>query len=485
MMVFQPQRWYKWFLIALLVKGCFFAFMLHTRYFYEIEGFWGASNGDMYSYINPVESLLRHQGYTSDDRLPGYAAPYLLLRLVFEQPTALNILILAQLLLACLSVWALAKTAFDWFGTKTAFYVTFYGYLFSSLANVFEHYILTESFAASSVVFWLYFLNQFEKHRQKRYLLASGAFMTWLIFLKPAYGGMLIFPLLVWGGQFLQKRRSFKQLVQHSLLFLLPFMIIEGAWVARNYRHYNHQFVPLAKVMLYPASFWPTNYFPTRDFVQAWGGDVCFWFAHSDVRWLMGYGNNVFLPPVRWNVAENLGPPPAFIYTSQFNADSLRLIRQNVSSAMYDSLTAAQKASKEQAIARSLEKYRASIKTEKPFVFYVVAPLRTAYHFLTGTFGYQFLDDIIEAQWPRWGLRAYHFILLLLGGAGLIWLFFANASKPNLQSLVWLSAIYPIILFNFVFRHGETRYLVPAWPCWLLAAGFFVSNLRAKLGYLK
>jgi len=477
----HPERWVKWFLIALVVKGLFFAFMLNTRYFYEVEGFLGASNGDLYSYLNPIEDLLNHRGYTSNDRLPGYGTPYLVLRLVFSKPMACNVLIFMQLLLASVSVYFVAQVSRRWFKSDLAFYVTFYSYLFSSLSSVFDHYILTESFSASSFIFWLYFLTQFEQTHKKRYLLISGAFMTWLIFLKPAHGLMLSLPLLIWGIGFLQKKLLLKQLVQNALFFLLPFMVVESAWTIRNYRHY-HQFVPVAKVMLYPESFWPTNYFSIRNFMQAWGGDVCFWFANSDIRWMMGFGNDVFLPPVRWYKAEKLQVPPASIYTSQFNGDSLLAIRNGMLSALYDTLTPAQKAQKEQLIQKKLEIYTASIRTEKPFVYYLKAPLTSTYNFLTGKFGYQFLDDILPQEWPRFGLKLYHILLLIIGGIGLLMLLFSEFQHPSMRSLVWLGAIYPIILFNFVLRHGETRYLVPVWSCWALAVGYLATKVRERLG---
>lgn len=477
----NPERWPKWFLIALLVKGLFFIFMLKTRYFYEIEGFWGASNGDLFSYLNPIEDLLAHRGYTSDDRLPGYGAVYLALRFVFSKAIACNALIVAQLLLASLSVCFLAQMARRWFKSDWAFYATFYSYLFSSLASVFDHYILTESFSASSFIFWLYFCTLFEQTQKKRYLLIGGAFLTWLVFLKPAHGLMLSFLPLIWAVQFLQKKLKFRQLVQYSLFLLLPFTVVESAWIVRNYRHY-HQFVPLAKVMLYPASFWPTNYFPIRNFMQAWGGDVCFWFANSDIRWMMGFGNDVFLPPVRWYKAEKLQVPPASVYTSQFNADSLLWIRNSMLSALYDTLTPAQKAPKEQLIQHKLETYTASIRTERPFVYYLKAPFTSAYNFLTGKFGYQFLDDVIQQKWPRFGLKLYHVLLLILGGIGLFMLLFADLRHPTTRSLVWLSAIYPIILFNFVLRHGETRYLVPVWSCWAVAVGYLATKAQKRLG---
>jgi len=470
----NPDHWPKWFLIAFVVKGSFFAIMLKMGFSEDIEGFWGATNGDWFSYVKPVENVLAGGAYNIDNRIPGYGACYFVLRLLFSKAIACNVLIFIQLLVATVSVTCLAKTARIWFKSDVAYYVTFYSYLFSSLTNVFDHYLLTESFAASSVIFWTYFLTKFEQTSHKRYLIVSGAFMTFLIFLKPVHAPMLGLAPLIWGIYFLKKRLNFKQLYQYSLLFLLPFMAIDGAWIARNYHYYNGAFVPIMKQVWY-VDGWPPNYFEMRDFTAAWGGDINFGLPKSDSRWIMGFENDQFLH--HWFVKEQMQPVPMYSYTSLFNGDSLLWIRQETQRTLYDAMSSVERIRRQEIVKQKLITYTASIRAEKPFLYYFRAPLRITYRFLIGVSGSHFLEDVVESYWPRRLLFMYHLLLLTFGSIGLVVLLFSEARHFGLPSLAWLSVAYTIVILCVVLRHAETRYLMPIWCFWPLGAGFLIKQI--------
>ncbi len=466
----NPEKWPKWFLIALLVKGTFFAVMLKMGFSEDIKGFWGGTNGDLFSYIDPIENLLAGGNYNIDNRIPGYAACYFLLRLLFTQAVACNVLIFIQLLVAVVSVTYLAKIARIWFRSDLAFYVTFYAYVFSSLTNIFDHYLLTESFAASSVIFWTYFLVKFEQTNQKRYLVVSGAFITFLIFLKPVHAPMLGIASLVWGIYFLQKKITFKQLIQRSAFFLLPFLVVDGAWIVRNYNYYNGAFVPISKSMWH-AEGWPPNFFQMADFTAAWGGDINFGLPKNDIRWIMGFENDQYLR--HWFVHEQIQPVPSYVYTSKFNGDSLFWIRKESQRTLYDTMPEAERLRRREIVKQKLIAYTNAIRTEKPFLYYVRAPLRIAYRFFIGVSGSHFLEDVVQAEWPRKILFYYHLILVSLGSLGMALLLYTQLRSFNLQSVAWLSGAYTVLILCVVLRHAETRYLVPVWPFWSLCAGFF------------
>jgi len=478
----SPSSWVYWLTIALVVKGAFFGWYLTQTYMHDLPGFWGQSNGDMLTYISPVESLLNHGGFKTDDRMPGYPAVYLALRFVFSQAGAANATILLQLLLSVVSVYTLGWCGRLLFGADRAFYWAYFIYLLSPFVSVFDAYFLTESFAASASIFFLYcFLMANESARSlpvRRWvwLVVAGAWLAWSVFLKPAHLPLLAIPVAIWAVRWLRGRLRFGQLARYSLLFLLPFLLADGAWMVRNYREYR-QVIPLLKNPWYAAAFWPTNYFDMMPFFQAYGEDFSYWFPNTGIRWFMGWRNNNFLPPVRWYETEHLAPPPDYIYTSQFNRDSLTETRglyyqlgnnHDLDSAQYHAI--------EIEVGTRLQRYARSIRAEHPLIYYGWAPLRYTANFLNGTWGYHFLDDIVVAQWPRWLLRFYHYLFVLVPGLLGLFLLTIRGWKDDDRLLVLpMALVYCVLVYVVVLRHPETRYLAPFYPFLVLCAvGLFL-----------
>ncbi len=81
----QPHRWWPPFLIALAGKLLLLAWML-AEHGVSLSGPWYSVGGDAMGYIGPMESVLEDKGYVPDHRLPGYGAPYLILRLLMDRP---------------------------------------------------------------------------------------------------------------------------------------------------------------------------------------------------------------------------------------------------------------------------------------------------------------------------------------------------------------------------------------------------------------
>lgn len=477
-----------WLLLALVAKGTFFAWYLSRAYYHNMDGFWGQSNGDMMTYLSPIDSLLAHQGFNTDYRMPGYSAVYLAFRLLMSPAHACNAMILSQLVISAFSVYVLGLVARRLFQSKQAFYWAYFIYLFSPFVSVFDAYILTESLAAASSIFFLYALLRFESQpRQWAWLLGAGFWLAFSVFLKPAHAGTLSIPLVIFGYQWLRKILSFRQLIIRSALVLLPFLVADSAWVVRNYRTY-HAVIPLLKSPWYPENYWPTNYFPMIAFCETYGEDYSFWFPNAGIRWFSGWGDNNFLPPIRWYVPETLGPPPNYVYTSRFNQDSMRVMRQTFLD--MDLLPASDSLKRRTIhadIRRQLVAYTASVKAEKQGVYYGIALARYTFDFLNGTRGYHFLDDMIQTTWPRWLLRAYHWLFVLLPGLiGLAAMLisglrrWAASNGPGLVPPLMVG--YAVVVFAIALRHAETRYLAPFYPFLVLGAvssfSFLMNRLR-------
>ena len=476
-------NWLYWTVIALVVKGLFFGWFLTRTYYHDIDGFWGQSNGDMMTYIQPVESLLAHHGFQTDVRMPAYPGVYLAFRLFFKPAIACNLVILLQLLVSAISVYVLGLCARHLFQNERAFYWAYFIYLFSTFVSVFDGYFLTESLAASASVFFLYCWLRFESNPARWIpLVAAGIWMAWSVFLKPAHAPLLAVPIAIWGVRWLQKRLTVKSLIRYSFLFLLPFVLADGAWMVRNYRSYR-QVIPLLKSPWYPESFWPANYFDLMAFCQSYGEDFSYWFPNAGIRWIQGWGNGNFLPPVRWYIKEDLGPPPNYVYTSKFTLDSITSVR-NLCYRLGNGpvLDSVQRSAISARIKEKMNRYTRSVREDNPLVYYVWAPLRYTGTFLHGTWGYTFLDDMVRSQWPRFLLRLYHYAFVLIPGLiGLFLLTRRGLRRDDRLLVIPLSFAYCLAVYVLVLRHPETRYLAPFYPFLVLSAVItFLSIVRSR-----
>ena len=108
------NRWLLWFALALLIKSAIFLFKVNELSSIENRHFpalIAREAGDTYTYLQPVENLIFNGNYDDDFRMPGYGWIYYLLRAIFQTATALDFLVIFQLLLASFSVYILAKIA--------------------------------------------------------------------------------------------------------------------------------------------------------------------------------------------------------------------------------------------------------------------------------------------------------------------------------------------------------------------------------------
>lgn len=206
-------------------------------------------------------------------------------------------------------------------------------------------------------------------------------------------------------------------------------------------------------------------------FCQTYGEDFGYWFPDTDMRWMLGWGNDKFLPPLRWYENENLGPPPDYVYTTRFNRDSMVQVRN----LYYEidnkpGVTKVRKREIEAKVKARLARYTRSVREDNPWVYYVWSPVRYAFTFLNGTWGYNFLDDVLPARWPRLLLRLYHYALVLIPGLiGLVLLARRGWLRDDRLLFIPLAFMYCLIVYAVVLRHAETRYLAPFYPFLVLS----------------
>jgi hypothetical protein len=464
----DPAKPLYWIALGLLVKCLPFLLLLLHHPPSDIPGTWGGSMNDTHSYFDPIENLLHNGSYSPDFRMPGYGFIYFLFRLLFSQAITCNCIIALQFILAGVSAYYLALTAKAIFKSNKIFYVCYYLFLLSVYSNYFDGWLLTESFSCSALIFssWLFVSNYYSGKTGR--LLYSGLFLTWAVFLRPVFLPLFLVFLFILVFSTNQKK------LRLILIFVLPFLFFEGAWIARNYIIHG-RIIPLSNSYMAPQE--DTTYImPLREFIRSWGGSADFADNSNYLPW---FGFHFKDTPMS---KEYSGKLPDYIYTSQFNLDSLLKLKKKII-ALNDSLLPAIKINvyQKELIAK-FSVYTASVKHEHPILYYFEAPL---FHCLPRfLFGNESKIYMKRFQLPgKAGILTetfftlFYFIVIILGSISALVLFFMGFRKNKAILIIATIPLYTIIIHALVLRLTDNRYLMPAWAFLIVCASYFIVFL--------
>ncbi len=455
--------------------------------------------GDTPSYIDPIENFLANGHYNPDHRMPGFGVVYYFFRLFFSYTSSYNCIVILQLIISSAGVYYMALLTRLLLKSKQVFYLCFYIYLISTYSNYYDICLMTESLCTSFLIFGAWFFALYFFKSQTKYLLISGLLLTWVVFLRPAFAPVIIIMgIILVFYSVKNKRKILKPLV----ILALPFLIFDGLWIGRNY-NVHHKFIPLANGIYYP--FIDSSYMkPMFKFVQAWGGADDIPESKSAMSW---FGGLLFPGEPEYKTYDSV---PDFVYTKAFNRDSLiqlRILTRNfiaIQKPSIDSFYASTgkdwnkafsifniglKPRNEQAafcqkeVIRRFDTYTESIKKEKPFLYYVKAPLVFTYDFLYSPGDVVFKRAQIGKLgiFVEWFFRALYIIIINAGLFGMIVLAIKGFRS---NYLLWILALIPassILVHPILVRLGDNRYLMPVWPFLIACAACVISSIIIKL----
>jgi hypothetical protein len=483
----SPSKYLIWIGIALLVKTAFFLLKADVasdlNKYYKSIAFDG---GDATSYIEPMEHLIRNGEYGiapydyqntlmiskfDDFRMPGYGALYFILRLVFEQSTALNTMIIIQLLCSAISVYVLGLIAVKLFGKEIFFYVTYFINLISTYVSIFDGSLMTESLCTSSIIFSIYLML---KGGNKNYLFA-GILTGWATFMRPVFLPLLFIYVLYIFIRHIQREGKFKPAVFASVFILcVPFLIADGCWTYRNYKKYN-RIIPLTKSLNY-TGIDDSYHAALFAFMNSFGGSNVHWQPGSEITFFKELSNEVKV--------RKYGEIPAYIYTKKFNYDSLVNIRNLVRQMESDTVSLEKKKVIDKILISKLNAYTLSVQEEKPFLFYIGSRfvyLKT--FFLHSGTGNLFRKASFELNKAELMIKVFYSLLYVLvaftGFFTLVFLFFKGFRDTNLL-FISCCGLYSSLVFPLVMKMDEFRYFVPSYPIFVLATAFTLTGIYLK-----
>jgi hypothetical protein len=473
------DHWQFWIAVAILIKVILLCFQITQDRPNQISGFIGHTSQDTNSYLEPIDNLILYDNYSPDDRLPGYAVLYLPLRLVFNKPLACNVLIILQMLGAAVSVYYLALTAQKAFHSEKLFYIVFYTFCLSSYTNLFDAYLLSDSPCTTATVFSVYFFVNYLQGENPGSLLHSGVFLSWAIFLRPVYAPLIVLFLVILLFHKIPKK-NMRAFVKVGLLFIAPFTFVESVWIVRNYITHN-KFIPVTP-MLYSKSIEESYLLELMDFVKSWGGDRTWWNPGSEMRWFGVVESGSVTNQSMGN--QNISIP-SDIYTSRFNERSLDTIKWYISKINAEKTSIRQRVYYTAIVKKKLITYTESIKEEKPFLYYVKAPLLLFKRFFihSGTynlFNKTFNNLTLLEKAVKIFYSLVYLLVLFSGMLTLLIMVFRHHHNPSI-TLIAFVLLYSIIVFPFVLRQIEFRYFVPAYPFLLIMACYGVTLVTNTL----
>lgn len=467
-----PGAYGLWITVAFVLKGiiwCWLLFQLGR----EGDGLLGIESHDAYSYFDPIDHWLVHGEYKPDYRLPGFAPLYLPLRFFMERVAAWNVLVLIQFLLSVISTYLLGLAIYRVTQSRGMFLLTFFGYALSTYVSVFDVFIASESLATSFLVVAFYFLAAYWATRKHTNLLASGLFITWLVFLKPAFALVPLITITLVALREFRSPRGWRKVAAGALVFMTPLIVCDGLWMLRNYRKYEGIY-PFSRTMYYPGYYTSISY-PVCEFVTAIGGSFVWWEPDAEARWF-GMGSREIFPD---------RPPkelPSYIYTQDFNRDSLLVIREKFTALTYDETPQYERAEDSLYLFSRLPLYQASFREHKPFHYHVVAPLRLVKRFLFHSGTYNLLPDSFSElnllqKFIKLVYSGFYIAVLVLGLAGALLAVIRVRQNGFVAAACAGLVFYSIVLFPMVLRLDEFRYFVPSWPFLIICASIAVMKV--------
>ena len=454
------------FALLLLVKVALFALFLADNARTEHMGSLALRDGDTWEYVDPIESLLAGKGYDPDHRMPGYGAVWLLLRSVLSYSAAASAITVIQLLLASLVVYLLAWSVYRLTASRLAFWITYGLLAISTFHAKVEPWVMNESFTTSAIALhWIGFLR-WKRESRVGWLMFSGAMLGWAVFMRPIYAPLLaVVPLLL----FVKRSAYWRERLLLPVVFLLPFALADVPWILRNAR-VNQAFHPLTNGV-YGAPFMASPYYAGIKLVQSYGGNYNFWDPSAGIRW---FGFRERDRPGIAQLANTFDPPPAYAVIPGYGMDSLQAFADLIAITRDTTATEEARSSAARSAHRIADGYRAAYAGERPFQYYIMAPLRYLKH-ITVHSGTSVLFNRSFRDMPPWqkafklGQSALYWAVLVCGACMAI----VRLVRRNGNAATWLLAVlvlYGILSHPFLMRVCEIRYLVPTYPVMLVAA---------------
>ncbi|MBL7938028.1 MAG: glycosyltransferase family 39 protein [Flavobacteriales bacterium] len=477
---FIERHWLAFILFAVVFRWGYVELKVADQRPADIPGRWYFYTPDTHSYIDPIEQLITDGTYYPDYRMPGVGIPYWLFRQLGDRHSGMDGMVVFQMILSGIGVYLVALLGLRLSGSHPTAVLLYALALVSTYSCWYDTSISSDSLAVSVLVIHVFLLQRAIDAKSAKLLVVAGLFLTWIIFLRPVAALLLIpAPLLVlW---FWSPRWSFKAVG----LFLLPFAVLDSAWIVRNYRAHG-EFNPLTNEGIMPDEIHgrPLGYI--MRFLQSYGGNYIWWEPGADIRWFGMWEGSAAID----NEGRNAKSPPAYAYVPGYTKDSLLALSERIRIFESGTLSDPDSLAIIDEINSKLDRYTHLYREGAPFNYHVLSRFRMIEYLITQN-GTETLFRTPFAQLPVWrkGFKLFqmgsYFFAYGIGGIAALWMLLRWRRATSLIA-IWVPVIvmYMILVYPLVLRMAEWRFIVHVHPLMLLLATCFsakqLSALRAR-----
>lgn len=259
-------------------------------------------------------------------------------------------------------------------------------------------------------------------------------------------------------------------------LFISMFAIIDSIWMVRNYKVSN-EFIPLQSEWETTAHF--DNY---RLFLKSFGGDAVEWNPNTTGMW--------FQSPDYLEESGFKRPSdevfPEKIFSSSFNLDSLKQLRQIYWNASNDSLSLAERKYNSDLFVNKTNKFILQYKTKSPFDYYVGSRLIFLRKFIFHPYTYYL--PLTNDSYIQLGIKMMIYVInvfvIIIGLICLLWSTFVKMLKKEFglsDMLLITIPLFLIALFPIYFGFVEYRFILLGFPFLAYYATLFLTMSIKKI----
>lgn len=463
-----------WVLILIV-----FILQLLKHYIFNGSDFYRIGPDARY-YIGGLENLLNHGKYFVGryeiGRMPGYLPVYLPLRLILSQHQALTVFLILKVFFYSFSIVYFAFTAKTIFTKGRFFAITIIVILgLTDYISIWGFSFITESLAASTLMVGISAMFWGLKKRNLWFIFLAGVMLAWLIFLRPFM--ITIWIILI--GYFIWQlqNENIRSKAKIIIIFLLPFIIVDGIWIVRNYQ-IEKRIIPLQSEWIRTDAF--INY---RKFLMSFGGDAVEWNPGSEGMW---FQTNEFLNEKGFE-RPAIEIFPAIIFNDKFTSDSLIALRQLYWHATDTIASREHRLYYDSLFVIKTNEFISEFREKCPFYYHIGSRVKLFKRFLIHPYTY-YLSITDESNYFQWAIKLFIYLInamvFILGFSAMVVILgrriFLGKLNPD-YLLFGLVPLYLFTLFPFYLKFVEYRFTVLAFPFLAFFLAILLNYIRLQL----
>jgi Gpi18-like mannosyltransferase len=430
--------------------------------------------GDTYEFFAPFYNLIEHGIFTTNlerpdalfGRMPGY--PFLMGIFYFlagkDVELGFRLLVMFQIFFDSFIIYILYKTAKNISDNNTISVITAVLYASYPFVIIWTSVAYAEIIGVNMAILSLYFSS---RNHTKYGLLISGVFVALGSLFRPQ---IMFLTVSMSIALLIYRRKNLKLFFRDFAMFSIGFVIVFSAWPIRNYI-LSHELI-LTKKLAGTSRYMSADRLNFAYFMWAVKTD---W--EPQISQLIN-GDEVTFPKWVWQLSVE---------------DSVKLRKVlKMSSECSDGFAQLKRLPKipeeidcTNETAALWEELRISVIKKAPLRYFVLVPLgnlKKAF-FKSGLIkSYNRPDKPFVVNLLATSLFLYRTLLLIVGIAGLVFLFRQNHLPDKLLPAYYLTSFFVVwyLYLCFVYRDMDMRYLMPTDTVFLIPAAFFIYHLKIK-----